>query len=250
MQDYTIKNKPVENQIIFPNQKGNSAKSNSYKQIEKTEAALPAEAARAYALAKPSFGAVTKLNDISLILTDNKDDPRICVEILNNDKLDAKPAICSVYEIALHDQLYNDLRRNSYIKEKDSYVRDYKRRFDVSCPQENLVDLLKLIDNRFVNVDIEKRYIDSAKKLAPVGYKLHTLGVDTSYDYNDVPKGTTEDTYQDLINQIKYEDVQKYNDDILKNSDTRVTLSVNKDFYNDHKDKIMPLLNKMSERIY
>ena len=154
----------------------------------------------------------------------------------------------AIYEIALHDQLYDDLRRNPKLKKENSQVTDYKRRFDVSCPEEDLINTLKMIQDRFIDVNVEKRYIDKAKNLAPVGYKLHTLNIESVGSYEDTPQGMTPEDYEQKIAEISNDDIQKYSKDILNNSDTRITLSVNKDFYNQHKDEIMPLLEKFYER--
>ncbi len=208
---------------------------------------LPSETYRAYALSKPSFKGVNQINDISLILTEEKTNPRICVEILNNNKFDSKIGVPAVYEIAVHDQLYDEKRRNPKLKDEESQVTDYKRRFDVSCQEEDLVETLKLIRDKFVNINIEKRYIDKAMKLAPIGFKLHTLNLESVGNYEDIPKGTSEEDYNKIISEISYNDIQDFNDSILNNSDTRITLSVNKEFYNKHKDEIKPLIAAIYE---
>ena len=215
---------------------------------EAAQDSIPSETYRAYSLSKPSFKGVNQINDISLILTEEKTNPRICVEILNNNKFESKMGVPAIYEIALHDQLYDDLRRNPKLKKENSQVTDYKRRFDVSCPEEDLINTLKMIQDRFIDVNVEKRYIDKAKSLAPIGYKLHTLNVESVGSYEDTPQGMTPEDYEQKIAEISNDDIQKYSKDILNNSDTRITLSVNKDFYNQHKDEIMPLLEKFYER--
>ena len=215
---------------------------------ESSRVNIPSETYRAYALSRPSFRGGNQINDISLILTEEKTSPRICVEILNNNKFESKMGVPAIYEIALHDQLYDDLRRNPKLKEENSQVTDYKRRFDVSCPEEDLINTLKMIQDRFIDVNVEKRYIDKAKNLAPVGYKLHTLNIESVGSYEDTPQGMTPEDYEQKIAEISNDDIQKYSKDILNNSDTRITLSVNKDFYNQHKDEIMPLLEKFYER--
>lgn len=215
---------------------------------EAPQDSIPSDTYRAYALSRPSFKGVNQINDISLILTEEKTNPRICVEILNNNKFESKMGVPAIYEIALHDQLYDDLRRNPKLKKENSQVTDYKRRFDVSCQEEDLINTLKMIQDRFIDVNVEKRYIDKAKNLAPIGYKLHTLNIESVGSYEDIPQGMTPEGYEQKIAEISNDDIQKYSKDILNNSDTRITLSVNKDFYNQHKDEIMPLLEKFYER--
>ena len=214
---------------------------------EAPQDSIPSETYRAYALSKPSFKGVNQINDISLILTEEKTNPRICVEILNNNKFDSKIGVPAIYEIAVHDQLYDEKRRNPKLKDEESQVTDYKRRFDVSCQEEDLVETLKLIRDKFVNINIEKRYIDKAMKLAPIGFKLHTLNLESVGNYEDIPKGTSEEDYNKIISEISYNDIQDFNDSILNNSDTRITLSVNKEFYNKHKDEIKPLIAAIYE---
>ena len=219
---------------------------NSFLKTEATD--ISAETYRAYALSRPVFKGVNQINDISLILTEQKSNPRICVEVINNNKFESKIGVPAVYELALHDQLYDDIRRIPDLKDEKSQVLDYKRRFDISCSEENLITALKMIQDRFINVNIEERYIDKAKNLAPVGYELHTLKVESIGNYNDAPSGMTTKEYEQKIADISRDDIQKYCTDILNNSDTRITLSVNKDFYNKHKNEIMPLLEKFYER--
>ena len=56
-----------------------------------------------------------------------------------------------------------------------------------------------MIQDRFINVNIEERYIDKAKNLAPVGYELHTLKVESIGNYNDAPSGMTTKEYEQKI---------------------------------------------------
>ena len=245
----------MNNISIIPNIRNytNISKTNSLTNFQNStnevlQVNIPSETYRAYALSKLSFKGVNQINDISLILTEEKANPRICVEILNNNKFDSKMGVPAVFEIALYDQLHNDIKRNPNLKDENSQVVDYKRRFDVSCPEEDLINTLKMIQDKFINLNVEKRYIDHAKHLAPIGYKLHTLNLESIGNYSDIPKGTTIEDYEQKMEEISDSDIQKFNQDILNNSDTRITLSVNREFYKKHKDEIMPILEKFYER--
>lgn len=196
---------------------------------------------KTYACTLPNFKA-KQLNDIDLILTDKPSVPRVSVQMLKNDDFQAKPGLCTVYEIALHDQLHDLLRRNPEIKDKGSCIKDYKRKFDINCDEKDFVKTLDMINEQFVSPKIQKRYIDNALHLAPVGYALYTRNIDTDFDYTDVPANTTQEEYEKFINEISYEDVQEYSDNVLKNSDIRIALSANRDFYNKHEEEIQTRL--------
>lgn len=196
---------------------------------------------KTYACTLPNFKA-KQLNDIDLILTDKPSVPRVSVQMLKNDDFQAKTGLCAVYEIALHDQLHDLLRRNPEIKDKGSCIKDYKRKFDISCDEKDFIKTLDMINEQFVTPKIQKRYIDNAMHLAPIGYTLHNLKIDTGFDYTDVPTNTTQEEYEQLIKEISYEDVQKYNNNVLKNSDINIVLSANRDFYNKNEQEIQKLL--------
>ena len=198
-------------------------------------------ASKTYACTNPNFKA-KQLNDIDLVLTDEPSLPRVSVQILKNDDFQAKTGLCTVYEIALHDQLHDLLRRNPEIKDKGSCIKGYKRKFDISCDEKNFVKTLDIINEQFVSPKIQKRYIDNALHLAPIGYTLHNLKIDADFDYTDVPANTTQEEYEKLIKEISYEDVQEYNNNVLKNSDINIVLSANRDFYNKNEQEIQKLL--------
>lgn len=198
-------------------------------------------ASKTYACTLPNFKA-KQWNDIDLILTDEPSLPRVSVQMLKNDDFQAKPGLCTVYEIALHDQLHDLLRRNLEIKDNGSCIKDYKRKFDINCEEKDFVKTLDMINEQFVSPKIQKRYIDNALHLAPIGYTLHNLKIDTDFDYTDVPANTTQEEYEKFINEISYEDVQEYSDNVLKNSDIRIAISANRDFYNKHEKEIQTRL--------
>lgn len=196
---------------------------------------------KTYACTLPNFKA-KQLNDIDLILTDKPSVPRVSVQMLKNDDFQAKPGLCTVYEIALHDQLHDLLRRNPEIKDNGSCIKDYKRKFDINCNEKDFVKTLDMINEQFVSPKIQKRYIDNALHLAPVGYALYTRNIDTDFDYSDVPNNTTEEKYENLMKDISFDDVQEYSDNVLKNSDIRIAISANRDFYNKHEEEIQTRL--------
>lgn len=196
---------------------------------------------KTYACTLPNFKA-KQLNDIDLILTDKPSVPRVSVQMLKNGDFQAKPGLCTVYEIALHDQLHDLLRRNPEIKDNGSCIKDYKRKFDINCDEKDFVKTLDMINEQFVSPKIQKRYIDNALHLAPVGYALYTRNIDTDFDYSDVPNNTTEEKYENLMKDISIDDVQEYSDNVLKNSDIRIAISANRDFYNKHEEEIQTRL--------
>ena len=215
----------------------------SHVPAENSSGNIPAETYRAYALSNIPFKAENKINDISLVLTQENINPRICVEVVNNKKPDSKPGTSAIYEIALHDQMHDEIKKTPEIENKTSEVRDYKRKFDLVCKEDDLLETLKLIQTSIRNKNIEKSYIDTARQLAPVGYKLYSVKAKTIGNYTDVPEGTSVQNFKKMVETITYDDINKYNRDMLANSDTRITLAVNNDFYNKHKQEILPILN-------
>ena len=127
---------------------------NARKEIQANKSDIPANnsaqgiskeystVSKTYAYTLPNFKA-KQLNDIDLILTDKPSAPRVSVQMLKNDDFQAKPGLCTVYEIALHDQLHDLLRRNPEIKDNGSCIKDYKRKFDISCDEKNFVKTLE-----------------------------------------------------------------------------------------------------------
>ena len=226
---------------------------NARKEIQANKSDIPANnytqgiskeystVSKTYACTLPNFKA-KQLNDIDLILTDKPSVPRVSVQMLKNDDFQAKPGLCTVYEIALHDQLHDLLRRNPEIKDNGSCIKDYKRKFDINCDEKDFVKTLDMINEQFVSPKIQKRYIDNALHLAPVGYALYTRNIDTDFDYSDVPNNTTEEKYENLMKDISFDDVQEYSDNVLKNSDIRIAISANRDFYNKHEEEIQTRL--------
>lgn len=226
---------------------------NAQKEIQVNKSDIPANnstqgiskeystVSKTYACTLPNFKA-KQLNDIDLILTDKPSVPRVSVQMLKNDDFQAKPGLCTVYEIALHDQLHDLLRRNPEIKDNGSCIKDYKRKFDINCDEKDFVKTLDMINEQFVSPKIQKRYIDNALHLAPVGYALYTRNIDTDFDYSDVPNNTTEEKYENLMKDISFDDVQEYSDNVLKNSDIRIAISANRDFYNKHEEEIQTRL--------
>lgn len=204
---------------------------------------IPTEFYRAYAMTSPSFKSTTlSLNSIDLLLSDEKQVPRIRVDIVKNSDFESKSGLFALYHSAVHDQLHNVLRQNIDLEDKGSFVKEDSRRFDISCPEDKLIHTLKMIQDKFINIDIKKQHIDEAQKLVPVAYRLHSLGLDGLKNYDDVPEDMSQQDYEKMINEISYEDVKKYNEELLDNSDIKITLSANREFYNNNKKEISSLL--------
>lgn len=244
MSDFAINN--INLNYKLPISQKHGEKVNQRTSSEYTPENLPVETYKAYALAKPSFKSSNlSFNNIDLLLTDEVVEPRIRVEIVNNNDFKTKIGVSSVYEFAAHDQLHDLLKRNPNLKEEDSFVRTDMRRFDVSCSENNLLDTLKLINDNFVNLKIKKRYINQAQNLTKIDYQLHIAGAETVSNYDTIPKNITPKDFDTLIDDISTNDVEKYCNDILENSDVKIVLQANRKFYNEHKSEILTTLSNI-----
>ena len=54
----------------------------------------------------------------------------------------------------------------------------------------------------------------------------------------------TEEEYETLIDKISTSDIEKYNQDFLKNSDINIKIRMNKDDYNQNQDVIYKYFDK------
>ena len=244
MQNISLNSKFVNGYGIVPQHK--QASNNTINQYHpmQNHTKQYCTAIKTYAFCSPNFK-TKQLNNINLLLTDAQTTPRISVQVLKNNNFDAKPGLCTVYEIALHDQLHDFIERNPDIHDNGSCVKDYKRKLDISCSEQDFTRILKMINEQLISPKIQKRYIDNALNIAPIGYKLYNLKIDTGFDYSDVLDDTTQEEYENMIKDISFNDVQEYSDNILKNSDIHIVLSANRDFYNKHKDEIQLVMKNI-----
>lgn len=198
---------------------------------------------RTYAITSPSFRNI-KTSNVEISLVDEQNDPEVTVELnINNKRFSVKQGLYPIYKMALHDQMTEELKENPELKEKSGQICINSKKISLTCPQEQLNETLKMIKDKFINVKIDPKHLDDAKKLAPVALFLNRKTGEYEGDFDDIPQGMSEEEYVSLISGISQEDINKYNKDILNNSSIKVKLSVNRNFYNKNKDEILQNLD-------
>ncbi len=198
-----------------------------------------------YAITSPNFKSysVQQSRNIKLNLTDKPVAPLISIEITPNKDINTKQGIFPVYKMALNDQMYQELCKNQNIKDNNSYIKPESRKIIFQCPEDEFQSVLKMINNRFVNMQIDKDFVENAKILAPVLYFLYTRTGENADKFQDIPEGLSEEEYTEIVNKITYEDVINYNKNILANSEINIELTVNKDYFQKNKHEIIHNLN-------
>lgn len=196
---------------------------------------VPIETWGAYTLTSLN-NKTSKTYQTDLLLTNEQVEPRISITLRNGD-LEC-PIMYPIYDMALHDEINETLKNNPQIKDNGSFAKEGIRKFDFTVSQDNIKDNLDLIKNNFINVTIQPKHIDEAKRLAPIWFELYKKGAETDYSFNGVPKDMTVEDYTKLVNETTYKDINDYNKSFIKNSDFKICLCMNKDFYNSNKETI------------
>ena len=204
------------------------------------------EISRNYAVSSPNFSpAQIKSSQIRLMLTDKKIDPHFSIEISNSKPQPHKPGVFSIYKMALHDQIFEELQNNPELKEKGSYITPNSRKINIDCPQKDLIKTLKTVNEKFVKLQIDEKYFNEAKQLAPAAYFLYLKTNYEPEDYQDLPNNMSVEEYEKLINNLIYDDMIHYNEELLNNSNIRIELKINKDFYNQNEKEILGYLDNI-----
>lgn len=207
------------------------------------------EAIKSYAITSPNFKSVTASStNFDLILTDEEREPRIKLQISANKDIPVKQGLYPIYSMSLNDQMVEELNKNPDLCKKDAYIRPEGRKLDIRCSQEDLIPTLRMIKDRFIDVNINDEHLNEVKQLAPVAFVLDRKAKHNSPEYSDIPAEASEEQYIELVDNISKEDLKDYNHDILKNSDKEVQLFVNKEFYLANKDEIEQILSNWFEK--
>lgn len=200
---------------------------------------------RVYAQTMPNFkSSLINNTSFELILTNEQKDPRIRFEIIKNEDFETKKGIFPIYQMALNDQMFEEMSNNPDITDNGSHILTNSRKLDIRCPQEELVNVLAMIQRKFINLDIKQKHFEDAKLLSPIAYELDRAAGYYSTEFSDVPKDMTTKDYTEIVDQISYQDMLDYNNELMKKSNKHVQLFINKDFYNGHKEEIIEITNK------
>ncbi len=204
------------------------------------------EISKSYAITSPNFyTANIKSTKVKLSLTDEKINPHFSVKLSSNKPIAHKPGLYSIYKMALNDQMHAEMNNSDSLSTKGSFIKPDSRKINIDCTQDDLVKTLKMINNKFVNLNIDKKYFDEAKQIAPAAYLLYLKTNYEPEDYQDVPVGMSAEDYEKLISNLTYDDMVHYNEELLNNSNINIELKVNKEFYNQNENEILKHLNNI-----
>ena len=187
----------------------------------------------------------SKDNVMHIELYDDIKKPYFSVEIVINKPFPIQQGIAPLYEIALRNKINEEKQNNKKWQTADAYVRSYARKLGFICDIDDLKQITEKVKNNFINTNFTDTDIMQAKELIKMAYELSRHNACNEYDFSDIPQDMTIEEYNQLIDNITLDDINKYNNDILKNSDFSIVLLMNKDSYNNKQDTIMTLLNQI-----
>ena len=135
-----------------------------------------------------------------------------------------------------------ELNKNPDIKDRGSYIRPDGRCLDIRCSQEDLIPTLRLIKSKFIDAEIDPKHLEEAKMLAPIGLSLDRKINESPGIYYDLPTEISEEDYEKYAKTFTMEDLDKYNKEVLKNTDKELCLYSNRKFYEENKEEIEEII--------
>lgn len=189
-----------------------------------------------------------KDNVMHICLYDDIKKPYFSVEIAINKPFPIKQGITPLYEIALRNKINEAKKSNKQWQEADAYIGGYARKLGFLCDTEDFKQITKQVKQNFIKTNFTDADLTYAKGLTKMAYELSLHNACKEYDFQDIPNNMTPNEYNKLIDNITLDDLKKYNDDILNNSNLTIVLQMNRNLYNENKNEILPLLEKIYER--
>ena len=122
---------------------------------------------------------------------------------------------------------------------------------EVQVPElldKTLEEAIALADEHGLKID--EKHINTAKKLAPVLLFLSRKTNEYQDEMFDIPLSMSEKEYESLLASISYKDLIEYNDNLLKNSQLKMEISMNKEYYKHHSDILTKYFNTWSNNEY
>ena len=190
----------------------------------------------------------SKDNVMHIDLYDDIKKPYFSVEIAINKPFPVTQGITPLYEIVLRNKIDEAKKSNKKWQEADAYVGGYARKLGFLCEAEDLKQITMQVKHNFIRTNFTDADLIYAKELTKMAYELSKHNACKEYDFQDIPNNTTLDEYNKLIDSITLDDLKKYNNDILNNSDLSIVLQMNRKLYNESKNEILPLLEEICER--
>ena len=189
-----------------------------------------------------------KDNVMHIDLYDDTKKPYFSVEIAIKRPFPVKQGITPLYEIALRNKMNETKKCNKKWQGADAYVGGYAKKLGFLCDKEDLEQITKQVKQNFIKTNFTDAELKYAKELTKMAYELSLHNACKEYDFQDIPNNMTPDEYNKLIDSITLDDLKKYNNDILNNSDLTIVLQMNRKLYNENKNEILPILEKIYER--
>lgn len=176
-------------------------------------------------------------------LEQNIKKPQISIELNSDINIPENKEIKSVYLFALNDQL-NEIPISDDINDFNNNLDILTRSISFVCPAKNIIGVLDTLCRDYINVEINPKHIQKAKQLAPIGYFLYVKADEFQKEYSDLPKNIPEKEFEALIDKITNEDIKSLNDNIIKNSNIKMTIKMDENDYSEYKDNIQNFINE------
>ncbi len=181
-----------------------------------------------------------------LTLLDEPCEPSMQIEINAKELFPIKQGLFLIYSMALNDQIYEQNQENGQVIKSYLSCRPYSKNIDFASSQNGFLTSVKTLNDCFFENKIDNKHIETAKKLAPVAFFLSHKTDGYQEEFFDIPKNMTEEQYENLIKNISNQDLIEYNNNLLKNSQVKINLRMNKIFYKQNSEILLNYLNKWS----
>ena len=191
-----------------------------------------------------SQSSILKINPCcTLVLTDKQCNPTMHIDIVSNKNIPIKQGLFAVYSMALNDQIYEQNTNSNGVVTSHLICKPNRKKLDFEVRQDNFLDSIKMINDSFFQAKIDEKHINTAKKLAPVLLFLSRKTNEYQDEMFDIPLSMSEKEYESLLASISYKDLIEYNDNLLKNSQLKMEISMNKEYYKHHSDILTKYFN-------
>lgn len=194
-----------------------------------------------------SQSAIMKLTPCCVLtLVDEPCEPSMQIEVNAKEIFPIKQGLFLIYSMALNDQIYERNQENGQVIKSYLSCKPYSKNIDFASSQNGFLTSVKTINDCFFENKIDNKHIETAKKLAPVAFFLSHKTDGYQEELSDIPKNMTEEQYENLVKSISNQDLIEYNDNLLKNSQVKISLRLNKTFYKQNSGILLNYLNKWS----
>ena len=128
----------------------------------------------------------------------------------------------------------NKIKKNGGVITSYLSCRPNSKKINFTSNQNEFIKSVKMLDDSFFQTKIDEKHIDTAKKLAPVALFLSRKTGEYQEELFDIPKDMNEEQYEKIIQTISQKDLAEYSNDLFKNSQLKVDIYMNKEYYNQN----------------